>query len=87
MSQRHMDTVAYRIGSQVNDHDARLRIIEKDLGILTDCNRTLKHRMNEHEKEQNAANMRLLLTVIGFIISATGGAVFMVFQLMTKTHP
>ena len=80
----HRDTAAYRIGAQLHDHDARIRIMERDIAAIVECSKSMERRLDAHEKDQNNANMRLLLAVIGIVISATGGAVFMVFQLLTN---
>lgn len=79
----HRDTAAYRIGSQVNDHETRLKLLEHETGNLAECVKCLDRRLNTHERDDNIQQRKILMTVVLTILSATGGVLFMLFQLLT----
>ena len=79
----HRESAAYRRGTQVHDHETRITLLEHETGNLAECAKCLDRRLNTHERDDNIQQRKVLMTVVLTILSATGGVLFMLFQLLT----
>lgn len=77
------DTAAYRIGSQVNQHETRIKLLEHEVSKLALCEREVERHLADHEHDDATRQQKLLMTVVLTVLSVTGGVLYMLFQLLT----
>ena len=80
----HRESAAYRRDTQVHDHETRLQLLEHEVAKLARCEREVERHLAAHERDDAVRQQKFLMTMVLTILSATGGVLVMLFQLLTS---